>query len=87
MSDKNNFEDRLIPLYDALVQKKTIKSITCFYGKVNKENRNEDFTIENVVCKAYIEEMQSNYNATEHYDFVMTNKRDFYMNWVISFEL
>jgi lipopolysaccharide biosynthesis glycosyltransferase len=87
MSEKNNFEDRLIPLHRALLEKKTIKSITCFAGQKNKDNRNEDFTLKNVVCKAYIEAMQSNYNATEHYDYVMTDKRDFYMNWVISFEL
>lgn len=87
MSEKKNFEDRLIPLYDALIQRKTIKSITCYSGLKNIDDRSKDFTIENVICEDYNKAIQRNYDGSKSYDLVQTNKRDFYMNWVLKFEL
>jgi len=84
---KNNFEDNLLPLQDALISGRTIKSISCYSGLKNIDDRSKDFTIENVICEDYNKAIQSNYDGSKSYDLVQTNKRDFYMNWVLKFEL
>lgn len=89
-----NFEERLMPLFEALKAGKPIKSITCFAGEVNKENREKDFVINDFFAEYYCASMASNYDGDKYYDLVdayagAADKKEvqFYMNWVIDFEL
>lgn len=89
-----NFEERLIPLFEALRSGKPIKSVTCFAGEINKDNREKDFVIKDFFAEYYFASMASNYNGSKSYDLIdayagASEKKEvqFYMNWVIDFEL
>lgn len=89
-----NFEERLIPLFEALKAGKPVKSITCFAGEVNKDNREKDFVINDFFAEYYFAGMASNYDGSKQFDLVdayagASEKKEvqFYMNWVIDFEL
>lgn len=80
-----NFESWLQPLFDAMQKGKTIKSITCMKGTMNKDHPELDFQIEEFIATNYWVAIGA--NAKINVDLVDTNKRSFYMNWVRSFEL
>lgn len=93
-----NYPPELKPLFDAMKAGKTIKSIVCMGGSMNKDKPEKDFTIENFKAIDYWVGLCSNYNGSEKFDFVDTdapetdiNKsrthKSFYMNWVRSFQL
>lgn len=80
-----NFNPKMQPLFDAMVEGKTIKSIKCISGNINKEDPTKDFTIEKFVALEYTIGFSSGPDG--YHDYVETDKRSFYMNWVRSFEL
>lgn len=94
-----NYRPELKPLFDAMKDGKTIKSIVCMGGELNKDNPEKDFTIENFKALTYWVCMSSNHNGSEKFDLVDTDapdtrfnddgvrKRSFYMSWVKSFQL
>lgn len=86
-----NFDPHLQLLFNAMSAGKTINSITCMAGSVNKDDRSKDFEIKNFVMSNYYVGMQSNYEGTEYYDYVTglasSSKDSFYMNWIIKFEI
>ncbi len=91
-----NFDQKLTPLFEAMKAGKTIKSITCYAGQVNKDNSAMDFTITDFIVEEYYVAAQSNHDSSKSFDWVITNKEvdiekkkhgTFYMNWVKSFEL
>ncbi len=89
--NKVSFPQNLKPLFEAMQNGKTIKSVTCMAGQVNKNDRSKDFMIENFVATDYWQGMQSNYDGTESFDYVdcetESPRKSFYMNWVLSFSL
>lgn len=96
-NDSFNYPLELQPLFDAMKEGKTIKSIVCMGGSMNKDNPAKDFTIENFKAINYWVSIGSN-NGYERFDYVDTdapetdpNKsrthKSFYMNWVRSFQL
>ncbi|MFA6513666.1 MAG: hypothetical protein WCT50_00035 [Patescibacteria group bacterium] len=90
-----SFDPALRPLFDAMNAGKTIKSVTCFAGQVNKDDRTKDFTIKDFVAEDYYVAMQSSFDLSKTFDWVTTDQEGktqehrgtFYMSWVISFEL
>ncbi len=90
-----SFNPALKPLFEAMRAGKKIKSVTCFAGQVNKNNREKDFTIKDFFAEAYYVAMQSNHDLSKTFDWVTTDQErktqehrgTFYMSWVISFEL
>lgn len=78
-----NFPENLLALFDAMVQGKTIKSVTCFGGHAFKEDKEKDFTIENFIATEY--NVAATENRGQKNDYVDTDKRPFYMDWVKSF--
>jgi hypothetical protein len=90
-----NFEERLRPLFDAMCAGQTIKSVTCFTGEINKNNREKDFTLRDFKGVYYWVAWVQSYDGSCKSDFVNTslgplspdNQSSFYMDWVISFEL
>jgi hypothetical protein len=89
-----NFDEKLIPLFESLISGRPVKSITCFSGEVNKGNRDKDFIIKDFFAEYYLASIASNYDGNKYYDLVevhagASEKKEvqFYMNWVISFEL
>lgn len=84
-----NFDPKLQPLYDAMAMGERIKSVTCFSGMVNKDDRSKDFVVKDFVAETYYVSLMTSSDNNIHYDFVSTNegKESFYMNWVMSFEL
>jgi len=95
---KLNYAPELKPLFDAMKEGKTIKSIVCMGGTMNKDNPEKDFTIENFKALDYWVGLCSNYDGSQLFDYVDTDapetdinksrtRKSFYMNWVKSFEL
>jgi hypothetical protein len=86
-----NFKPELQPLFDAMSRGKIIKSVTCMRGTSNKDDRTQDFTIENFIATDYEQDSQQNFDGSEHYDYVYcdsnSDAQGFYMNWVLSFVL
>lgn len=90
-----SFNQELQPLFDAMRAGQKIKSVTCFAGEINKNNREKDFTITDFIAEDYYVAMQCNYDLSKTFDWVVTDqegksgdhKGTFYMSWVISFEL
>jgi len=89
-----NYAPELQPLFDAMVAGKTIKSITCMLGSMNKDKRADDFTIKEFYANTYFVAAQHNHDSTEKYDYVIVESQGevnehevFYMNWVRDFEL
>jgi len=89
-----NFDEKLIPLFEALKAGRPIKSVTCYAGEVNKDNREKDFVIEDFFAEYYCASMASNYDFSKFYDLVdayagASEKKEvqFYMNWVMDFQL
>lgn len=80
-----NFPKDLQPLFDAMTEGKTIKSITCMGGSANKDNREKDFIIENFVATDYY--VGFCMSGNEKFDNVldMRSEKSFYMSWVLSF--
>ncbi len=93
-----NYPPELKPLFDAMKDGKTIKSIVCMGGTMNKDNPEKDFTIENFKALDYWVGISSNLGG-KNFDLVDTDapdtrvddgvvrKRSFYMSWVKSFQL
>lgn len=86
-----NFSPNLRPLFDAMSRGQLIKSVTCMRGRSNKDDRSQDFTIENFIATDYEQSSQQNYDGLQHYDYVYCEsnspEKGFYMNWVLSFTL
>jgi hypothetical protein len=90
-----NFEENLLPLFEAMKEGKTIHSVTCCAGEINKNSEEKDFTIENFKAMNYFVSMQSNHDGSKKFDWVTTDqegksnqhKGTFYMNWVKSFTI
>lgn len=93
-NDPYNYTDYTRQLFDAMLAGKTIKSIICMKGMMNKNNPENDFTMTNVKAKSYWVGMtwSHQYGNNDLVDIepqmVNGEKRDtFYINWVRSFEL
>ena len=84
---KLTIDPKLQPLFDAMKEGKRIKSITCMKGNINKDNRDKDFTIENVKATDFFIGYGISNNIAVHY--IVTNNPDesFYIGWVLNFEL
>lgn len=86
-----NFAPNLQPLFDAMSRGQLIKSVTCMRGTSNKDDRTQDFTIQNFVVTDYEQSSQQNFDGSQHYDYVYCESNSpihgFYMNWVLSFTL
>jgi hypothetical protein len=85
---ETNFKPELLPLFEAMKAGKTIKSVTCYLGKMNKNNRDKDLILENFIATEYDTALHHSDDGREKYDYVETNgKRGFYMHWVLSFKI
>lgn len=93
-----NFSDKFQPLFDAMKNGATIKRITCMGGRKYKNDRTKDFVIEYFKATEYTVAFGRNSETNEYVDLVWTDAPeyrpgrkcpyiDFYMHWVISFEL
>lgn len=88
-----NFDEKLRPLFEAMQKGQKIKSVTCYAGEINKDNRDLDVTIKNFEVRFYFVAMQSNFDGSKKFDLVVLEPgfegedNQFYMNWVIDFEL
>lgn len=92
-----NYTDTTRQLFDAMLAGKTIKSITCMKGSINKNNPERDFTLTNVKALHYWvgmgwSEASGNVDLVDiepqQFDAESGCARDsFYMNWVRSFEI
>lgn len=93
-----NFEPKLKPLFDAMAAGKVIKKITCMAGVSNKDNREKDFVLQNIVATDYwlCFQRRPDESYVDYVDYKnetevnpVNNKlpKSFYMNWVLSFEL
>jgi len=51
--EKVSFPPSLKPLFDAMLEGKTIKSVTCIGGTINESNRSKDFTIQDFKVTDY----------------------------------
>lgn len=80
-----NFEEKLQPLFDAMVAGKRIKEINFITRVAIKRNH-----ITNFLASDYFVCMQENGSGTERFDYVISDENHtdvFYMNWVESFKL
>lgn len=89
-----NYTDYTRQLFDAMLEGKTIKSITCMAGLMNKNNPDKDFVLTNVKALDYTVGLSwsQQHGHNDYVDIepqmVADRKMDgFYMNWVRSFEL
>lgn len=84
--EDNNVSEECLPLLQALLEGKTISSITYMHGSINKYNRALDITIENVKGEIYW--VALGYSDDKPVDYVhYSNDKGFYMDWVISYKL
>jgi len=84
--DETNFDESLLPLFEAMKAGKVIASVTCMKGTMNKNNREFDFEIKDFTASDYWVSAGSS-NETGLVDYIDTDKRSFYMNWIIKFEI
>ncbi len=82
-----NYSENLKPLFEAMKQGKRIKSVTCMRGTMNADNPSRDFKIKDFIAVDY--SVAAGRLDGVDCDLVETQarKKDFYMNWVRSFEL
>jgi len=79
------------PLFQAMMEGKVIASITLMRGSMNRENPEHDFTINNVRATDYWQAAGMSFDKEKgeyvDVDYVMAEPKDFYINWVRSFQL
>ena len=89
--NKVSFHPQVRPLFESMMAGETIRSITCYAGGVNKDDRTKDFTIENVKGLDYYQGMQCNFDGSQWFDYVDIKcdqeRTGFYMNWVLNFTI
>jgi hypothetical protein len=85
---KASFTEEQKDLFQAMKDGKTIKSVTCMAGTQNRGDRSKDFVVEDFVAHCYWQGMQGSSDG-EAFDYVEVSgdRKNFYMNWVIKFEL
>ncbi len=94
--DQLNFDPWLQELFDAMKAGKTIKSVTCMAGEMNKEDRTQDFKLKNFHATDYW--VRFTHAGQFSNDLVETDvprpgqeearpKASFYMSWVREFEI
>ena len=90
LGDKNyNFSDDLRPLFEAMIAGKIIKSVTYYTGLEVDKITTRDF-----FADYYLIAVPSNNEAGKEFDLVSAyaggqseKYHQFYMNWIVSFEL
>ena len=92
-----NIDDSTRPLFEALIQGKTIKSLTMVRGSMNRDKPDLDFTVTNFTCVMYcVSAGQTGagvnidmFEITPGQEIPHSNelRSDFYMSNVRSYEL
>ena len=83
---KYNFRPELIPLFEAMKRGERIKKVTIMRGAKNKHDRSKDIDILDFKALEYARSMGGS-TFDDQVDYVYTDKSNFYMSWVVSFEL
>lgn len=76
-SNEIRIEKKLVTLFNQMKDGNMVKSVTCMSGTNNVEDSSKDFKVENFYVETY-------FAGSNH---VITDKGQFYMEWVRSFEL
>lgn len=82
-----NFDDKFQSLFDTMKRDKTIKEVTTIKSTINKNDRSKDIKIQNFKTIGYHNKRAGWSQKSGYVYLVETDKRDFYMNWLIDFQL